>query len=155
MELQELEAQVPPIPMDPMAALEQLMAQKKALELELAQEKKANEIMKVERDTAVADMADFEIFRPIVEQKPVSLQVWLRDKPLVTYLKAQMVKWFGPGGDPAHPDNNVSKMAKNRLDLVVEECVRFGIQVHPGTIKSRLNGPPRPSKGDANGNSEK
>ena len=140
--------------MDPMVAVERLVAQKKALEVELEQEKRSNAELRIERDAAVGDIKELLIFKPILEQKVVSQQIWLRDKPLILMLKAQISKWYGPRGDMASPDSTVAKSAKHLMDLVVEECVRYAILLQPHIIKMRLDGPLRPSKGDASGDTK-
>ena len=138
---------------DPKAALETLIAKSTATETELGQLKRSLDEMRTERDSLLEDMKDFEVFRPLLGQKVVSQQIWLRDKALVQALKGQLLKWYGPSGDLVSQDGGVAKTARHLLDLVVEECVRYSILVVPHIVKMRLDGP-RPVKGDSGGDTE-
>jgi len=82
-----------------------------------------------------------EIFKPLLNDNAITHQVWLRDPALITTLKAKAIQWYGTGVDANSKDKIIAKNARNIIETIVEECIRYGILTVPqlmhGILKNK------------------
>jgi len=120
-------------------AIDSIITERDHLKTQLAQEQRTMESLRQERDELRELIKPLEVFKPLLNDPQVSYQVWLRDKALITVLKAKVMQWYGAGVDTLSNDKDVAKSARNTIEVVIEECVRYGILTVPHVIRGILD----------------
>ena len=120
-------------------ALDEIIRERDQLKTLLAQQERTADALRVEVGELKELLKPLEVFLPLLNDPQVSYQVWLRDKALITALKGKVMQWYGPGVDTMSPDKEVARSARNTIEEVIEECVRYGILTVPHIIQGILN----------------
>lgn len=117
---------------DPQAAIGQLgeiLETQKRMQTQIEQLTRLNEQLREQKEVLVAEVKQFEVFRPLLTDTRKTQQVFIRNPILIQQLKARLLKSFGPMAGLA----GSSKAGKGHVmgsvmfDRAVEECVQYGL----------------------------
>lgn len=86
------------------------------------------------------ESADFEIFRPILENPPTRLEVCIRDKRVAMELEARVRKLYGrQAGDDQSEEADQRRRWRINLDTVALACIKTGLQSWDRTYARHLS----------------
>lgn len=120
-------------------ALDGIITERDHLKTQLEQQKRTLDSQRQELAEQKQLLKELAVFKPLLNDPQVSYRVWLRDKALITVLKGKVMQWYGTGVDTMSEDKEVSRSARNTIELVIEECVRYGILTVPHIIRGLLD----------------
>jgi len=120
-------------------ALDEIIRERDHLKNIVDQQERTAEKQRKELAEIKELLKSLEIFKPLLDDPQAAYQVWMRDKAILTVLKGKARQWYGSGVDVTSEDKDVARSARNTIEQIIEECVRYGILTVPHIIKNCLD----------------
>lgn len=116
---------------DPQATLAQLqhvVDEQKRQNTQIEQLTRLNEQLREQKEILVAEVKQFEVFRPLLADTTKVQRIFLRNPILIQQLKGRLVKSFGKMADLGSEKAGKGHILGSvMLDRAVEECVQYGL----------------------------
>jgi hypothetical protein len=119
-----LAAKDPIAAMDPELALQKLILEKQQLATQLTQERNLNDVLRQDNSDLKEENKRLEPYMDIINDPRENMQIFLRDKTLITVLRAKARKIYGKMADLNSPSESGRKMARRTIDHIVEVALR-------------------------------
>jgi len=111
-------------PMDPEVALRRLLLEKEQLTMQLTQERNLNDVLRQDNSDLKEESKRLAPYMDIINDPRENMQIFLRDKTLITILRAKARKIYGKLADLNSPSESGRKMARRTIDHVIEVALR-------------------------------